>query len=336
MAERIEGDSVNRGVGNEGAGESGGFLRLKAAPKAPTSPTDELLDLRFLVVALLRGSWLIGLLVAVAVILGVRELRSYVPQHVATMVVAPAVGDSQLAAQASRLSGLARSLGVEGSAGLSTSTFDRLQLVVGSQTLAKILQDKYGYMQKFFAGSWNVQTNQWVRPAGRRFDLEQKVKGALNLKTWSKPTLESLARFADSKLVFEQVGATGFQKVSVSHVDPEFALEILQVVYSEADDLLKEQDRTQTAERRRYLEQQLSRAGVVEMRAALVGLLVNEERTAMLLEGDLPYAARIIEPPFVSVFPSTPSLLQIVGVRAFLFALVGSALVILVALFRRE
>ena len=56
----------------------------------------------------------------------------------------------------------------------------------------------------------------------------------------------------------------------------------------------------------------------------------------MLLESDLPYVARIIDPPFVSSWPTEPALKIVFGVPIFMAAALGFLLITLVAVFRRE
>ncbi len=158
----------------------------------------------------------------------------------------------------------------------------------------------------------------------------------MKLNKWSAPDIESLASYIGGKVVIEEVEGTSFMDVTYEHTDPKFALRLLNLVYSEADELLREQDRVDSRKRRAYIEQQLQRASILDTRQALIGLLGNEERSAMLLESDLPYAARIIDPPFVSSRPTEPVLMFIFGVPIFLAAALGFLLITLVAVFRRE
>ncbi len=100
---------------------------------------------------------------------------------------------------------------------------------------------------------------------------------------------------------------TGFRKISVTDSDPEFARYLLETVYFEADDLLRDQDQESTLAHRGYLRDKVEAANIVEIRAGLVGLLMQQENKVMMHESELPYAASIIEPVNVSNQPTEPN-----------------------------
>ena len=216
------------------------------------------------------------------------------------------------------------------------TTFDRLELVISSITLAETLQRKYGYLQKVFEGSWDPVGERWIRPSGKRFEWEQRVRGLFHLRTWSEPTIESLAEYLQGAILIEEHEGSPFNTVSFIHADSQFALEVLRTVYAEADEILRQQDRKETTERKAYIVEQLERTSILEMRAALVGLLTHEESTMMMLLGSLPYAARVIEPAYVSEIPTAPPILVTFGTPFLGSLAIGIVLVSLVALFRME
>ncbi|MFQ6018974.1 MAG: Wzz/FepE/Etk N-terminal domain-containing protein [Kiloniellaceae bacterium] len=321
-------------------------VRVRDARIAPAAAEigarvgDDVVDLRFLFAALWRGIWVILALALLGGLYGLWNLRNFVPQYVASMVVDPSQsGAIPLRASPNRLGGLA---GVAKDFGLNlgqvqtVTPFDRLRLVISSITLAESLQNKYGYLQKVYAGSWDPVEKQWIRPSGKRYESTQRIRRLFHLRAWSAPTIESLSGYLGGMIRFERLEDLPFQRVSVTHTDPDFALELLRTVYAEADELLRWQDRKATAQRKAYIEKQLETAALVELRSVLVGLLANEERTAMLLAGDRPYAARIMEPPFVSNTPTEPNRVKIVGLPAILGLVGGALLVTLIAVFRRE
>jgi uncharacterized protein involved in exopolysaccharide biosynthesis len=87
--------------------------------------------------------------------------------------------------------------------------------------------------------------------------------------------------------------------------------------------------------RRNYLERQLSSERLLDSRQALTSLLVSEERKAMLLETDLPYTARIIDPPYVTAKPDEPNLRFTIAFPAVIAVMIGLILITAITLFRR-
>ena len=308
------------------------------APTTAAGPvSEELIDLRVLLGSVWRGKWLLLLLAFLGALYGLRDMRNFVPQFEAAIIVAPSQGGGigQSGGQTSRLKGVARSFGLD-VGGQQATTFDRLELVISSLTLARLLQRKYGYLQKVYKGSWAPEEGKWIRPTGRRFEREQRLRGLFHLSTWSEPTVESLARYLRSSIKIKKLELEPFRHISFAHTDSDFAYELLTTVYAEADELLRQQDRATTAERRAYLQEQLRSATMLETRDVLIGLLTNEEHTAMMLQSTLPYAGRIIEPAFVSDTPTSPSVTASVGIPVAIALGVGVVLILLVALFRRE
>jgi hypothetical protein len=311
---------------------------VPAPTAAPAPASEDLIDLRFLFAAIWRGKWLLILLAFLGSLYGLRDMRNFVPQFEATMVVAPSRGGGVAPSgggRSSRLKGVAKSFGLD-LGGDEATTFDRLELVLSSLTLARLLQNEHGYLQKVYEGSWEPEGERWVRPTGRRFEWEQRLKGLFHLGTWSEPTVESLARYLKGSIVITKLELEPFRRISFAHTDPGFAYELLTTVYREADELLRQQDRAATAERRAYVQQQLQSAKMLETRDVLIGMLTNEEHTAMMLQSTLPYAARIIEPAFVSSTPTSPTVVGSLGPPVAIVVALGITLILLVALFRRD
>lgn len=269
---------------------------------------DVVIDLRHLVAALWRGKWVIVAFALVGFALGVKALHEHTPVYKARMVVSPSLstdttisgGGGMPGGQLGALAGLAGlSLGSQAQA----TTFDRLKEAFKSLELAQALDRKYGLFKRIYGAGFDEQTQTWIRPQGWRFELDQKIAAFLRQPTWSPPNMESLANYLGGALQVSELKDSPFIEIVVQDRDPEFALNLLKIAYAEADQLLRDQDRREVNQRRSYLEERLARTSLSDMRQVLLGLLAQEERSAMLLESNLPYAARVIEPAYASSQP---------------------------------
>lgn len=297
----------------------------------PESQAD-IIDVRFLLRVWLRWSWILVILAALGVAKGVSDLRAQATVYVARMVVLPESGGGLSGGQAGGvLSGLGLQLGAN-----TPTTFDRLKVVTGSLELAEVLQKKYGLMQELFAGAWDSETKSWKRPTGEAFERQQRIQAFFGLPLWSPPSLETLARTVGGSVVIRKDKDTVFWEVRVAGGDPKAALRLLTLAYSEADELLRQQDRIESAQRRRYLESQLTGVVNIDIRQALVGLMSSEQRRAMMLESNLPYAARVIQAPYVSELPEPKNMRATIALPAVIYVLIGLFVITTVALFRRE
>ncbi len=292
---------------------------------------DSVIDLRHIFRIWIRWSWVLIPVAALGAYIGYRDLQSYRPTYTASMIVQPSGGG-----QADQLSAVASRLGISLGGGGSSSELDRLSVLLGSVALAERLQEKYQLMQRVFAGSWDPAKEEWVRPSGEEFERSERIREFFRLNRWSPPTLESLAAYIKGNIEFDRISKAPFVEIVHSDSSPEIALEILEMVYFEADELLREQDRTEIEKRREYLDTQLLRATTVDSRQALRNLLTGEIRRASLLGSGLPYAARIIEPPHASTRPSEPNPRLVIGFPTAMTLFAALVLITLVAVIRRE
>lgn len=309
---------------------------LRAPQTVRTIADDEaVIDLRDLAAALWRGKWVLLAFALIGVVLGVMRLHEHTPKYQARMIVSPSlstdptmtsggVGAGIRGGQLGALAGLAGlSIGQQEMA----TTFDRLKEAFKSLELAQTLDRKYGLFMRVFGASWNAETQSWIRPEGWRFELGEAIAEFLRQPTWAPPNMESLAKYIGGAVQVLEIKNSPFVEIVVEHPDPDFALNLLKTAYDEADQLLREQDRRQVEQRRSYLEERLARTSLYDMRQVVLALMAQEERSAMLLESDLPYAARTIEPAFVSSVPVALRPAIEIGIRVVAALALGIALV---------
>ncbi|MEQ8247489.1 MAG: hypothetical protein RID42_07375 [Alphaproteobacteria bacterium] len=298
----------------------------------PASLSSDFIDLRWLAKIWLRWSWLAVLAGLVGAYFGLETVKNTTPVYKASMIVQPDAGSSSGGSAASLAIGEALGLGGDIGGGNATA-FGRLQVVIGSLSLARELQREHHLMQVVFGG-WDEESKQWLRPEGKKFERQQRFRRWIGLSLWSAPDEEDLASYLAGSIKFEASETPGFHEVSYRHPDPEIALRVLSIAYRAADSRTRAQDLVESVQRRNYISRQLSEVRLVDSRQALINLLTSAEREAMMLESDLPYAARIIEPEFVSSNFEEPNVVVMVGLRAAIGAGVMLLLVTMVALFR--
>ncbi|NQV81970.1 MAG: hypothetical protein HQ495_15540 [Alphaproteobacteria bacterium] len=296
---------------------------------------EDFLDLRFIFRIWVRWGWTALIFAGVGFYIGLQDARSQTAQYVASMVVMPESGSVGIGQSAGQLGSV---LGISLPGGGSSETFDRFEVTLGSRKLAELLQEKYGLLQVVYGASWDAATKSWIAPSSESRAKQYRIRNLLGLPTpqWLPPSLETLASFVAGAVTFSTLKNGRFVRISIRHVDPEFALNLLQIVYDESDNLLRDSDLAESREKRKYIQRELGEANLVDSRQALIGILTGEERRAMLLETDLPYAARIIEPPSVSSQPEEPNYRVLIGLPTVIFGLVGLVLLTLVGLFRAE
>jgi len=219
--------------------------------------------------------------------------------------------------------GAAQSFGLISSSTSKSTPFYYFKHALGSRELANVLQTKHNFLQKIYAGSWDATNKKWIKYKADETSIRQRIKHAFHYNTPRSPDIESLASYIGGTLKVGENSHSPFYTITVKHTDREFALYILETVTKEADNLIGERDRRRRALNRRYLEGQLEKAALAEVRSALFALLMQEEQKSMLVNSDPPFSIQILEAPWVSKQPNEPQLVGIIGVPAAIaFALI--------------
>ena len=138
----------------------------------------------------------------------------------------------------------------------------------------------------------------------------------LHQKQTLEPGIELLARSIGGMMQFRNIEDTSFWMVQVDHADSAVALRWLGMIYAEADDLLRDQDRTKLQNQLQYLRLRLQNAELSSLRAGLFSALISQEKSLHMMESGLPYAADIIEPAYASALKTKPNLMKTIGVPA--------------------
>jgi hypothetical protein len=330
-----------RTIPQHDADTSAAIARREIAPTGGELGTaqrtpDYIVDVRFLLVATWEGKWIILAAALIGLFYGAWKLHTYVPLYDAYMIVAPGGSHESAPQYGSGAQGAARYFGISVPQTAKTSTFDRLELLIGSITLAERLQQTHGLMQRVFSGSWDEGTGKWIQPTDVRFVRGEEIKRFFNRPTWQEPSLESLAAYLVGALYVSSDQGKGAKRIAVRHQDREYALFLLKTVYEEADTLLREQDRAELLRQKAYVSNQLNEVTLSEGRVVLIQLLSNIENKLMLLGGGLSYAAHVLEPPRASLQLLPPATGRIVGTPAALGLFLGIMIVLLIQLFRPQ
>ncbi len=280
-----------------------------AAPpvlEQPVAAQDEI-ALRDLFLKVWWGKWIIVATMAVVVGLVTVWLKITEPVYTARMVIAPA-GE----AGGGMMGGLSQYLDLASLAGIdlpseqTLSGFDQFSELVTSVTVAERLKEKYGVLEIVFEESWDAQNKRWQAPQGIAGAVIGRVRTFFGLPAWTPPSSKALAEYLKEELRLTPVGATAMHVLAFDHKDPQFAVQFLRWIHREDDELIREQAQERTSRQLAYIESKLATVTVAEQRLSLVELLSAQEKRMMMITVDLPFAARIIEPPVASEAPTFP------------------------------
>ncbi|URQ69321.1 Wzz/FepE/Etk N-terminal domain-containing protein [SAR86 cluster bacterium] len=153
----------------------------------------------------------------------------------------------------------------------------------------------------------DIQTNKSLKPS--LLDAHIKYKNLLNI---------------------EENNSNGFIKIEIEHISPFYAKELIDLIIDEINLMIREQDLLESSNALGYLENQISKTQVAEIRNSINKMIEGQMKTQMLAKIKTDYSLSQIDPPYVPEKKSRPtrSVICIIG------AVLGFAFGIFIVLFK--
>lgn len=137
-------------------------------------------------------------------------------------------------------------------------------------------------------------------------------------------TAEDLSLALQKNIQIEPIGTTASRKITYLHPDPEFAVKLLVLMRKVDDQIIRTSMKAETETKIEWLKTEFQKTLNPDHRAALVQLLMSEERRRMLLSLDTPYAVNVVEEASASPRPVIPNHPLIFLAMALVGALCGA------------
>lgn len=163
---------------------------------------------------------------------------------------------------------------------------------------------------------YNENKGEWVRKASRNRQ--------------SKPSyLEAHKKYLKQVSINED-NQNNLITISVEHMSPIFAKELLELIINEANELLRNKDLRDSSAAIAFLNTEIPKSSLITMKDAINKLVQSQLQKQMLSKVNKEYILKIIEPPFIpeEKFKPMRSVICILG------ALLGGVFAIILVLIR--
>tara|TARA_B100001059_G_scaffold228928_1_gene260711 strand:+ start:788 stop:1738 length:951 start_codon:yes stop_codon:yes gene_type:complete len=245
----------------------------------------------------------------------------------ATMNIA---GESNSRGSLGGLSGLASSAGIT----LSSNGQDKSEIaikLIQSRTFLKHLitfkdvlpsimaAESFDFQSKkiqFNPNVYNVDNGIWVRNPAKNQQ--------------SKPSYLEAYQTYLNQVSISRDKKSNFITISVEHISPVFAKELLELIITEANELLRNKDLRDSSAAIAFLNTEIPKASLITMKDAINRLVQLQLEKQMLSKVNKEYILKVIEPPFIPIEKSKPSRRSI----CILGTLLGGMLAIILVLIR--
>jgi uncharacterized protein involved in exopolysaccharide biosynthesis len=278
---------------------------------------DDEIDLRELWDVIWRGKWIITAVTAVFAVASVVYALSLPNIYQSEVLVAPSE-ESQgggLAEMAGQLGGLASLAGINlGSGGGDNKVAIAMAVIKSRQFIADFVETHNILPELMAVESWDRSTNKLIFNL-ELYDQNEWLREVEPPKTpkpsnWEahKAFMEILTVSADAK--------TGFVTIAIEHQSPYIAERWTTLLVEELNHVMKEQDVSEAQRSINFLNQQLERVALAEMRTVFYQLIEEQTKTIMLAEVRDEYIFSTIDPAVVAEEKAKPkrALICILGV----------------------
>jgi len=268
-------------------------------------------DFRALVRTALSGWRVLAVFALSALALALGALWVVPPEHTAVMIVGPTarVGSAAMGARIPVMTGRESALGAAepGAGDEALSDYARYLELFGTGPVAERLAGDPIFLRGLFPDRWDVAEGQWRAPPGLLPAAKRLLLALVGRRDWVEPDTERVARTLRDRLVIDMVRSGPMRRIALRHRDRAAGLEMLSRIAAATDAHLRAESARRSAAQIAHVKARLAGVTVTEHRRALSDLLSDQERVAMMIEVDLPFAADPIQPPTASAVPDWPN-----------------------------
>ena len=292
--------------------------------KTPPALYDEEIDLREVFRVLWAGKWLIGGITFAATVIAAIVALMLPNIYRAEALLAPndqerAGGLSALAAQ---YGGLASLAGINISGGSTDKTALGLEILKSRKFISEFIERHDILVPLLATKGWDEDTGELIIDTDD-YDVaaEKWIRNVRPPKKTIPSLQEAHEEFVDIMLV-SQDKISGFVTVTVEHYSPKVAKQWVNLLIEDLNSSIMLQDVAEAEQAIEYLNEQIERTSLADLREVFFGLIEEQIKTVMLAKVSEEYLLKTIDPAVVPERKSKPrrSLIVVLGVILGIFS----------------
>lgn len=257
----------------------------------------------------IKDLWLIVCITLVGAFISVLVALWIPNKYTSYALLAPSdSGSGGLSGLMRQYGGLASIAGVDIGGGEQSGKSELAVELLSSRKFSDYIVEKYKLRPALLAPKkWERDTNTLL------FDekLYNKEEGKWVRKVppprKRKPSLEE-AHIALSKILsVSEDRRTGFVSISITHLSPFFAKELVSIMFNEVNEVIREQDISEAKKSIEFLNAQAADTSLADLQMIFFNLIQNQTETMMLANVRSEYVFKYIDPPTVPELKSSPN-----------------------------
>ncbi|ELB2046457.1 LPS O-antigen length regulator [Vibrio parahaemolyticus] len=311
---------------------------LPYPPNSQQSIDDEI-DLRELFGALWKGKWIIIATTFIFAVGSVLYALSLPNIYKSDALLAPAEssGGGGLSKMAGQLGGLAALAGVNLGASESSQTDLAVQVMKSRQFVEAFINKHDLLVPLMAAKDWDLANNKLI--------LDEELYNS-NTGEWLRepngmrgatPTAqEAFQVFNKEVLSINQDKESGLYTVAVKHYSPYIANQWVDWLIEDINKVMRERTIAETSQNLAYLNKQLQKTAVADMRSTFYKLIEEQTKSLMLAEVQEEFIFKVVDPAVVPELKDGPKRALICVLGTLLGGMLGVVIVLIHFAFRKE
>jgi uncharacterized protein involved in exopolysaccharide biosynthesis len=238
--------------------------------------------------------------------LAIRFLVKTPPQYAAVMTISPNLKDPRTNQAASSLGvgSLAASLlGANGDTGLPQLYVELLNKLYSPEVGVELFKHP-DVMEKLYPGQYDAKSGTIHGNPGMLYPFKRLITGGRFV--YAPPGPGEVGTKLRELVSISQVGSTSMRKIRLYDTDPVFARKLLFLVFTAADNAIKQSEATRARELHEYLTRQLARPNALNSEQMLRSLAEQYESQLILSSLAQPMSAQIVDMPHAGTMPDIP------------------------------
>lgn len=293
-------------------------------------------DLNMLASAVFQGKWFIFIVTFLFFCASVAYSLKLNNIYKSELVVAPAEqkSGSELSGQLGGIAALAGvSIGDNKSVDKTTLALEILQ----SRNFVSKFINKHNILVELVAvNGWDMQSNTFVIDESLYDTKTSSWVREVAPPKMAEPSMQEAHKLFKEVLDISTDIDTGIVNITFKHYSPYFAKQCLDWLLADINDEMKAIDIKEAERSISYLEKQIEKTNISEVRATMFSLIEEQSKTLMLANARDEYMFKVIDPAFVPEEKFSPKRSLIVAVATFLGFIFGMFIVLLFPALRQE
>jgi len=242
---------------------------------------------------------------------------------------------NSLSSLAGQFGGLASMAGINLDSGANNDVVLNIEIMKSKDFIYKFIAKQHVKIPLMAAEKWVKQTNKL---------LIDKTKYSTNTKKWvrkvpvgevAEPSMfDTYEKFMEN-LTIDQDKSTGLVSIAFKFIDPNLSKKWVNYLIADINQLIRQQKILENKKSIAYLQQQLGKTNVTEMKNVFYSIIEEQTKQMLLAEVQMDYAFKVIENPIVEERKVAPKRAVIVILSAIASFFFMSLLVLFIHFIRR-